>query len=497
MSYWYDDVYGSYGASDLHGGAKAKKKSGTGKTGGRASGKSSRSSKSKSASKSASGKRASSKSRTRKLTVEEKDMRRRARHMKSRSAKREKCRADLRTKEQAANKLKSEAARQQARDALSKSRRQCARLSRKQASRRAFVEGRNGFESLNELRSGGHVIRSKDDLKRTKHGKYAIAVKRLATVELLAWNKAHRMASAVIKTDRFGESHQDWRRDSHTGNILLPKKDGTEKERRLYNDIRAVYQSLLSNAQERAKLERKVAEARQAAEAHNAALYERTGGHNAHVWAVAKFVTAEAFGFKPDYRALASKDASSKEREYYDSIQDTYMQLMTQRSGSLGPAELEKYRQDVEAYAQRRKGRSATAASVHRHGKKEKRASQKEKDKAVRAHSGSKANKEPKARAEKHARAAAAAQQEAPKKKAPAKKVSAKETSAKKVSAKETSAKKVSAKETPAKKVSAKETPAKKAPKKKTPDMPVRRSSVRLANLPARRSSARLANKKK
>jgi hypothetical protein len=435
MSYWYDDVYGSYGASDLHGGAKDKKKSGTGKAGGRG--------------KSAGGKRDSSKRRSRKLTVEEKDMRRRARHLKSRGEKREKCRADLRTKEQAADKLESETARQRARDALSKSRRQCTRLSRKQASRRAFVKGRNGFESLKELRSGGHVIRSKDDLKRTKHGKYAIAVKRLATVELLAWNKAHRMASAVIKTDRFGESHQDWRRDSRTGNILLPKKDGTEKEKQLYNDIRAVYQSLLSNAQERAKLERKVAESRQAAEAHNAALYERTGGHNAHVWAVAKFVTAEAFGFKPDYRALASKDTSSKQREYYDSIQDTYMQLMTQRSGSLGPAELEKYRQDVEAYAQRRKGRSATA-SVHYQSKKEKRVSQKEKDKAARAHSSSK-SREPKPHVEKRARAVAAAHQEAPKQKAPA---------------------------------------------KKTPETPVRRSSARLAEKsPMRRSSARLAEK--
>jgi hypothetical protein len=446
MRYWYDDVYGSYGASDLHGGAKAKKKSGAAKAGGRAS--------AKSASMSADGKRDSSKRRSRKLTVEQKDMRRRARHLKSRSEKREKCRADLQTKEQAADKLENEAARQRARDALSKSRRQCTRLSRKQASRRAFVKGRNGFESLKELRSGGHVIRSKDDLKRTKHGKYAIAVKRLATVELLAWNKAHRMASAVIKTDRFGESHQDWRRDSRTGNILLPKKDGTEKEEQLYNDIRAVYESLLSSAQERAKLERKVAEARQAAEAHNAALYERTGGHNAHVWAVAKFVTAEAFGFKPDYRALASKDTSAKEREYYDSIQDTYMQLMTQRSGSLGPAEFEKYRQDVEAYAQRRKGRSATA-SMHHQSKKEKRVSQKEKDKAVRAHSSSN-SKDPKPHAKKRARAVAAAHQEAPKQKAP----------------------------------------AKKAPAKKTPETPVRRSSARLAEKsPMRRSSARLAEK--
>jgi hypothetical protein len=261
------------------------------------------------------------------------------------------------------------------------------RLTPKQATRRAFVKGRHGFGSLEKIRTGGHLV-AKKDLRRIKHGRYAVNVKRPVTVQLLAWNDAHQAAAdAGVKTDEKGHTiydsrgipARDVRRYKWGGKIVRPKKDGNAQEQKLYNDTLKKYNDLIQDDAQLAMYRNDVEKSKREVEAHNAALYKRTGGHNSHVWRVAKFQVDRDEG-KRNYPARQMHDFDAPQSQYYGAVDAEYDLLMKDRAGEKGEKGLKGYEQAVKEYVvavKQRKGKDAVTLARERrstHGAKAARA---------------------------------------------------------------------------------------------------------------------------
>ena len=226
MSYYYDDVhgadgygkggdaYGDYGASaDLYGGVREAKSA-------------------KAKAKSAKAKPASA--RKSKFYTPEEDRRRRLRHLKRRSERHVSCTKELKPEVEAAKSIKDEKHRKMALDDLAVPRRKCVRLSREQSKRRAFFEGRSGYERTGMIRTAsGHVVYPSD--LRKKRGIVRVHYERPTNLKFEAWKRAVKEVGYEKRND--GKNK-----------FLLPKKNSTvEAEAELYTEIKAEYDRILDN----------------------------------------------------------------------------------------------------------------------------------------------------------------------------------------------------------------------------------------------------------
>jgi hypothetical protein len=236
------------------------------------------------------------------------------------------------------------------------------RLTREQATRRAFVKGTHGFFDVAPLHRRGHSIQQ-DQLKRVKHGRYFLDVKRPASVAVLAWNQA--LNDDDVRALRHPPVFDVKSGKTVPGDLVLAKKEGTKEQKALYTAVYKKYKEILGDLGAVDLLSAKEEEEKESAQEHNDALYRATGGHNSYVWRVAKFqVNAKRDARKEPRNFKARKikgNEDAKETKYYREIERAYKLLMQQRAEDAH--DYAKAVREYEVHVQKRKGKPSAIRS--------------------------------------------------------------------------------------------------------------------------------------